>query len=61
VATLADDGQEVTPRRRFTDRPPTRTRRQIWGFAVLLGALMLGLAGTAALLGWHIQTTDRWQ
>jgi hypothetical protein len=38
--------------------PSRQARWQIIGFAVLLAAVVLILAATAWLLGWHIQTSD---
>jgi hypothetical protein len=40
---------------------PRKTRRLIWGTAILLAALLLGTAGVWVLSSWYIQkNNDRW-
>lgn len=41
--------------------PGKRTKRLIWGTAVLLAALLLGVTGAWVLSSWYIQkNNDRW-
>lgn len=53
--------QAPAPEPEAAPQPGKRTKRLIWGSAVLLAALLLGTAFGLALNSWYIQkNNDRW-